>query len=91
MKRQTTKQFNEKAIEIETLSVLTTIRRSIYVHPAYIGLDTHKDTIAVSVAIAGELCGFIWDIVCHEMPKMVLTLGQTRSAMPRNYQEDLGA
>ena len=29
-----------------------------------------KNTKLVCVAIARELAGFIWDIVCHEMPKV---------------------
>jgi transposase len=29
-----------------------------------------KSTKVVTVAIARELAGFIWDIVCHEMPKL---------------------
>jgi hypothetical protein len=42
------KQFNQKAIEIETTSTLQTIHQANFLYPAYIGLDTHKDTIAVS-------------------------------------------
>ena len=26
-----------------------------------------KDTKVITVAIARELLGFVWDIVCHEM------------------------
>ncbi len=48
------KQFNEKAIEVETVSALNTVRQSIFAYAAYIGLDTHKENIAVSVAIAGR-------------------------------------
>lgn len=33
-------------------------------------LQAGKNTKQVTVAIARELVGFIWDIVCHEMPKM---------------------
>lgn len=33
-------------------------------------LQAGKNTKQVTVAIARELAGFIWDIVCHEMPKM---------------------
>ena len=29
-----------------------------------------KSTKVVTVAVARELVGFIWDIVCHEMPKI---------------------
>jgi hypothetical protein len=29
-----------------------------------------KNTKLVCVAIARELAGFIWDVVCHEMPKV---------------------
>jgi transposase len=48
------KQFNENELKIETVSALETVREAITAYPAYIGLDTHKDTIAVSVAIAGR-------------------------------------
>lgn len=54
-------------------------------------LQAGKNTKQTTVAIARELCGFIWDIACHEMPKVILTPEQTRSAMPRNNQEGLGA
>mgnify|MGYP005845104827 CR=1 FL=1 len=32
-----------------------------------------KNTKVVTVAVARELVGFIWDIVCHEMPKIQTT------------------
>jgi len=48
------KQFNQKVIEIETVTALNTIQRALFEHPAYIGLDTHSKTIAVSVAKAGR-------------------------------------
>jgi len=48
------KQFNEKVVEVETVSTLNTAQQSIYAYAAYIGLDTHKDSIAVSVAKAGR-------------------------------------
>jgi transposase len=48
------KQFNEKAVEIESASALNTIQQAIFAYPAYIGLVVHMDTIAVSVAIAGR-------------------------------------
>ncbi len=33
-------------------------------------VDSGKNTKVVCVAIARELTGFIWDIVCHEMPRL---------------------
>ena len=33
-------------------------------------LQAGKNTKQTTVAIARELAGFIWDIVCHEMPKV---------------------
>jgi transposase len=48
------KQFNENAVKIETVSALETVHKAIAAYPAHIGLDTHKDTVEVSVAIAGR-------------------------------------
>jgi transposase len=50
------KEFNVEAVRVETVSALETIRRAQAErqYPAYIGLDTHKDTIVVSVAWAGR-------------------------------------
>ena len=36
-------------------------------------LQAGKNTKQTTVAIARELSGFIWDIVCHEMPKVQLS------------------
>jgi transposase len=47
-------QFNENTVEIATASALATVREAIRAYPAYVGLDTHKDSIQVSVAIAGR-------------------------------------
>ncbi|MGB5726800.1 MAG: IS110 family transposase, partial [Thiogranum sp.] len=33
-------------------------------------LQAGKNTKQTTVAIARELAGFIWDIACHEMPKV---------------------
>ena len=33
-------------------------------------MQAGKNTKQATVAIARELVGFIWDIVCHEMPKV---------------------
>ncbi len=35
-------------------------------------ISTGKNTKVVCVAVARELVGFIWDIVCHEMPQVNL-------------------
>jgi transposase len=50
------KEFNADGIIIETVSALETIRQAQAErhYPAYIGLDTHKETIAVAVARAGR-------------------------------------
>jgi len=50
------KEFNVEAVQVETASALETIRQAQAErqYPAYIGLDTHKDTIAVAVARAGR-------------------------------------
>ena len=36
-------------------------------------IQAGKNTKQTTVAIARELAGFIWDIVCHEMPKVQQT------------------
>jgi len=33
-------------------------------------LQAGKNTKQTTVAVARELAGFIWDIACHEMPKV---------------------
>jgi transposase len=50
------KEFNVESVRVETVSALETIRQAQTErqYPAYIGLDTHKDTIAVAVARAGR-------------------------------------
>jgi transposase len=37
-------------------------------------LQAGKNTKQTTVAIARELAGFIWDIACHEMPKVLQTV-----------------
>ncbi|MGB5517715.1 MAG: IS110 family transposase, partial [Gammaproteobacteria bacterium] len=50
------KEFNVESVRVETVSALETIRQAQTErqYPAYIGLDTHKDTITVAVAQAGR-------------------------------------
>ena len=50
------KEFNTEAVRIETASALATVRpaQAFVRYPAYIGLDVHKETIAVAVARAGR-------------------------------------
>jgi len=50
------KEFNAKEVRIETASALETVKpaRADRKYPAYIGLDVHKETIAVAVAQAGR-------------------------------------
>ncbi len=48
------KQFNPKAVTIENETALASIRQSSVIkqYSHYIGLDVHKDTIAISIASA---------------------------------------
>ena len=50
------KEFNTEAVRIETASALETVKpaRADRKYAAYIGLDVHKETIAVAVAQAGR-------------------------------------
>jgi len=50
------KEFNTESVRIETASALETVKpaRADRKYPAYIGLDVHKETIAVAVAQAGR-------------------------------------
>jgi len=50
------KEFNVEAVRIETASALESVRpaQAGRKYPAYIGLDVHKETIAVAVARAGR-------------------------------------
>jgi len=63
------KEFNAEKVRIETGSALETARQSQAQrkYPAYIGLDVHKQTIAVAVARVGRAApesrgeiGFCW-------------------------------
>ena len=46
------KEFNAEEVRVETTSALETIKRAQWVggYPAYIGVDVHKETIAVAIA-----------------------------------------
>ena len=50
------KEFTAEAVRIETASALEAVWQAQAGHqyPAYIGLDVHKETIAVAVAHAGR-------------------------------------
>ena len=50
------KEFNSEAVRYETSSALKTVMQAQAGHqyPAYIGLDVHKESIAVAVARAGR-------------------------------------
>lgn len=50
------KEFNVEAVQVETVSALGAIRQGQVErqHPAYLGLDVHKDTIVVAVARSGR-------------------------------------
>ena len=51
------KEFNVEAVRVETASALETVRQGQAEHQyrAYIGLDVHKETITVAVAVAGRV------------------------------------
>jgi transposase len=50
------KEFNAEEVRFETVSAVDAMRRApaFARYPAYIGLDVHKETIAVSIARAGR-------------------------------------
>ena len=50
------KKFNAKEFKIEATSAFNTVgkAKADNIYPAYIGLDVHKERIAVSVAHAGR-------------------------------------
>lgn len=50
------KKFNAKELKIEATSAFSTVRKSLSdnIYPAYIGLDVHKERIAIAVAYAGR-------------------------------------
>jgi len=50
------KELNAEQVQIESVSVLETIRqaRSERPYTAYAGLDVHKDTVAVAVTWPGR-------------------------------------
>ncbi len=49
-------EFNAEEVRFETVSAIGTIRQAeeLIRYPAYIGLDVHKETIAVAVARASR-------------------------------------
>lgn len=50
------KMFNAEAVQNESATALGSVRqtRAIGSYPAYVGLDVHKETIALAVARAGR-------------------------------------
>ncbi len=50
------KEFNAEEVRFETVTAIGAIRQAqnLIRYPAYIGLDVHKETIAVAVARAGR-------------------------------------
>ena len=50
------KEFNAEEVRIETVTAIGAIRQAkdIIRYPAYIGMDVHKETIAVAVVLAGR-------------------------------------
>jgi transposase len=69
------KEFNAEEVRVETTSALETIKRAQWVggYPAYIGLDVHKETIAVAIARAGRKTPESWDEIANK-PKKVAKL-----------------
>jgi hypothetical protein len=62
------KECNAKAVGNEPASAVETLRQSPAErqYPAYIGLDVHKETIAVAVARAGREAPVSRHIVIHK-------------------------
>ena len=69
------KQSNAEEIQIETATALATVMHSEGVnhYPAYIGLDVHKETIAVAVARAGRDTPESWGEIANR-PKAIAKL-----------------
>ena len=69
------KEFNAEEARFETVTALGTIRqaRPVSGYPAYIGLDVHKDTIAVAVARSGRSDPESWGEIANK-PKAVTRL-----------------
>jgi len=62
------KEFNAEAVRIETASALETVRpaQAGGRYPAYIGLNVHKQSIAVAVARLGSSAMFrIYSFLYH--------------------------
>lgn len=78
------KKFNteEPTIQAAPISALSTIQQAQakYDYPAYIGLDVHKETIAVSIARAGREAPDYWGEIANrpnKVRKLVDRLNQT--------------
>lgn len=69
------KKFNAEEVRSETASALETVRQTQAgkKYPAYIGLDVHKETIAIAVARAGRDAPESWGEVANR-PKSVAKL-----------------
>ena len=50
------KEFNAEEIQFETVTAICAVgqAQTLYRYPAYIGLDVHKETIAVAVSRANQ-------------------------------------
>ena len=69
------KKFNAEAVRSETVSALEVVRQTQAgsKYPAYIGLDVHKETIAVALAWAGRDVPESWGEIANR-PKSVAKL-----------------
>ncbi len=69
------KQFNAEQVQIETASALGAViqTEAVSLYPAYIGLDVHKETIAVAVARRGRSAPESWGEIANR-PKTITML-----------------
>ena len=66
------KEFNVKMSQVESASALekVSVARGADSYPAYVGLDVHKDTIAVAVARAGREAPQSWGEIGNKQAKI---------------------
>jgi transposase len=69
------KEFNAEEVLVETASALETVRlaQAERQYPAYVGLDVHKETLAVAVARSGREVPESWGEIANK-PKAVAKL-----------------
>ncbi len=76
------KEFNAEQIRVESASALETIQQfaSENYYAAYVGLDVHKDTIAIAVAWPGRDESEYWGEIKHTHKAVEKLIGQLSEA-----------